>query len=303
MFIIGHFFTLRREPIAIPRTIVNNENMVSQSHMLNHRDLPIGVFDSGIGGLTVLRALEEALPNEHFLYLGDTARLPYGTKTPATILAYAQQNIAHLLQSDVKMVVIACNTASAVALSQLQKAFCSLPIVGVIKPGAIAACQTSSSHHIAVVATECTIQQQAYQRAIHHINEAATVTAISCSLFVQLAEEGWVDDDITTAICHRYLDPLFKNDPSIDCLLLGCTHFPVLIPALKQVLPQHIRIVDSAHTTAKTVMEQLKQENTLSDNNHHKQTQFLVTDGPERFRRLAEIFLGHNINSDQICLI
>lgn len=266
-------------------------------------NLPIGVFDSGIGGLTVLNALENSLPNEQFIYLGDTARLPYGTKSADTILRYAEQNVAHLLEFGVKMLVIACNTASAVALTSLQRQFPNIPIIGVIKPGAIAACQTTRSGYIAVIGTESTIRQRAYQEAIAEIHAKATIAAKSCSLFVPLAEEGWVDGEITVAICRHYLEPLLKEHPGIDCLLLGCTHFPVLLPALRQVLPDHIQIIDSAHTTAKTVTEQLRENNALSVKRSEQQTRFLVTDGPERFKRLAEIFLGRNVEHEHISLI
>ena len=191
------------------------------------RDLPIGVFDSGVGGLTVLGALQRQLPAENFLYLGDTARLPYGTKTPATVERYALQAVAALVQRGVKAVVVACNTASAAALPALAVAFPQLPLLGVIEPGAAAAVAASRTGRIAVIATEGTVRGEAYQLAIHRLNPAASVTAVAATLFVALAEEGWVTGPVAESIARRYLGRLFAAAGTApDVLVLGCTHFP-----------------------------------------------------------------------------
>ena len=191
-------------------------------------DRPIGVFDSGIGGITVLKALRAALPQEDLVYLGDTARLPYGTKSPETVTAYATQATKHLLGHDVKMIVIACNTASSVALGPLTKALAPIPVIGVIEPGARAGVKATKTGRIGVIATEATVKGGAYERAIRAVMPEATVRQAPCGLFVTLAEEGWVKGEVAEAAAKRYLTPLFKGRDAPDTLVLGCTHFPVL---------------------------------------------------------------------------
>ena len=211
-------------------------------------DRPVGVFDSGVGGLTVLNALVAALPHEHFLYLGDTARLPYGAKTADTVQRYSAQCAGRLVERDVKALVIACNTASAVALGALQSAYAPVPVIGVLEPGAQAAVAATRSGAIAVLATEGTIRGGAYERAIARRNPQATVRGIACPLFVALAEEGLVDGPIVELIAERYLAGVRELD--VDTVLLGCTHFPVLAAAIARVLGPQVRLVDSAATTA-----------------------------------------------------
>ncbi len=194
---------------------------------------PIGVFDSGVGGLTVLRALREALPAQDFIYLGDTARLPYGTKSPETVARYSLQCAAALLERGIGSLVVACNTASASALGALRERYPALPVIGVIEPGAEAAVAASASQHIAVIGTEGTIRGGAYQTAIHRRSPEARVTSCACSMFVALAEEGWTQGPVAEAVAHRYLDPIFDVADSPDCLVLGCTHFPALIDAIR----------------------------------------------------------------------
>lgn len=264
------------------------------------RDLPIGVFDSGVGGLTVLGALQQQLPHENFLYLGDTARLPYGTKTPATVERYALQAVAALVQRGVKAVVVACNTASAAALPALSVAFPQLPLLGVIEPGAAAAVSASRTGRIAVIATEGTVRGEAYQLAIHRLNPAAHVTAVAATLFVALAEEGWVSGEVAESIARRYLGPLFDAaGTSPDVLVLGCTHFPPLTAAIRAVIGPQVRIVDSAATTAAALASLLDVDRARPVGAAGR-AHFLVTDGVERFLRIGPGFLGHGIEQRDV---
>lgn len=266
--------------------------------------LPIGVFDSGIGGLTVLRALRRALPGESFVYLGDTARLPYGTKSAESVLRYSLQAAELLVKRGIKFLVIACNTASAVAVAALTEKFAPLPVIGVIVPGAEAGCSASRSGHIAVLATEGTVRGGAYQRAISAARPAAQVVAQPCSLFVALAEEGWTDGPIVEATAHRYLDALLASDPLIDTLLLGCTHFPVLTDALRRVVGPHITIVDSADTTAAALRRHPSLESSLlQPAAAAPRLALLATDAPERFARVGTRFLGEPIAAADVELV
>ncbi len=263
------------------------------------RDLPIGVFDSGIGGLTVLKALMARLPQERFLYLGDTARLPYGTKTAATVERYALQAVAELVRRGVKAVVVACNTASAAALPALAAAHPDLPVIGVIEPGAAAAVAATTSGRIAVLATEGTVRGGAYQRELLKRLPQAGVTAIPATLFVALAEEGWTDGEVAVAAARRYLAPLFGPGVAApDVLVLGCTHFPPMIDAIRQVVPQDVLVVDSAVTTAQA-LAQLLAESGLAGHGALA-AHFLVTDGEERFARVGPVFLGSSIDAAAI---
>lgn len=264
--------------------------------------LPIGVFDSGVGGLTVLTALQQQLPQESFLYFGDTARLPYGTKSQETVVRYARQATQLLVDRGVKFIVLACNTVSALALPTLQEEFPDLSILGVIEPGAVAACQASRDGLIAVIATEATINAQSYQQAIKQLRPEAKVTTQACSLFVALAEEGWMDGPITEAIAERYLRPLLLQSP--DCLVLGCTHFPVLIKAIQKVVGDKICIVDSAKTTASVAAKMLQYSGLTDQHAEGPATlQFLVTDDPKRFIKVAKPFLGMTLNVSDIELV
>ena len=265
---------------------------------------PIGVFDSGVGGLTVLRTLQEHLPQESFVYFGDMARVPYGTKSPSTVARYTLEAANFLLTQHIKLLVIACHTASTLALSTIEQAFEFLPIVGMIEPGAKAACHASKNGHIAVIATEATVKAQGYQRAIQTIRPQSTVVAQGCSVFVALAEEGWADGSVTESAAERYLGPLFNRQPRPDCLLLGCTHFPLLTPAIEKVIGKDIYIVDPAVETANTV-KQILQRHGLENLQSTDQaaTRFLVTDSPERFARVAQQFLQTPLHFEQIHLI
>jgi len=271
--------------------------------MARNDALPIGVFDSGVGGLTVLRALRQRLPNEQFIYLGDTARLPYGTKSSASVLRYSVQAADFLAGQGIKYLVIACNTASSVAVEALRERFAPIPVIGVIEPGSIAGCAASRSGHIAVLATEATVRGGAYQRAIARIKPDASVSAQACSLFVALAEEGWTEGQIAEAIAHRYVDGLFRDDPLIDTLLLGCTHFPVLAAALRAVVGPSVTIVDSAETTAQAVQAELQDLGLLRAQGPAMPPILQATDGPERFARVGSRFLGEAFDAERVELV
>jgi len=265
------------------------------------RRLPIGVFDSGIGGLTVLKALAERLPGEDFLYLGDTARLPYGTKTSSTVERYALQAVAELVRRGVKAVVVACNTASAAALPALAAAHPDLPVIGVIEPGAAAAVAATRSGRIAVLATEGTVRGGAYQREILRLLPRAEVTAMAATLFVALAEEGWTGGEVAIATARRYLSPLFaRADASPDVLVLGCTHFPPLAGVIREVTGEAVRIVDSAVTTAGALAQLLATRSVVAPAGAAGNVRFLVTDGEERFARVGPVFLGRDIQPADI---
>ena len=274
------------------------------------RDLSIGVFDSGVGGLTVLRALLERLPREDFVYLGDTARLPYGTKSPGSIRQYALQAAMQLQARGVKCLVVACNTASATALDALTRAFAPVPVIGVLEPGAAAACRATRRGRIVVLATESTVRGGAYQAAIARRLPDAVVTARACPLFVALAEEGWTEGPVVEGVVHRYLDDVFAAMDTAaaagrpDTLLLGCTHFPVLAPALERVLGPDVAIVDSAATTA-AALEQVLLQHELARPGAGPagRVRWLATDGAERFARVGGVFLGRPLQPADIEIV
>jgi glutamate racemase len=267
----------------------------------------IGVFDSGVGGLTVLRALRSVLPQERFVYLGDTARLPYGTKSAATVVRYSLQCADALVARGIRCLVVACNTASASALDALRLRYPGIPVVGVIEPGAAAAVAASRTRHIAVIGTEGTIGGGAYQAAIQRLDARVRVTAQACSLFVAVAEEGWVKGAIAEAIARRYLDPIFSDgrapgaDGGIpDTLVLGCTHFPVLAAAVRAILPDHVTLIDSAATVAAAVARQLP---AAANPSGRGSVNWLATDGAARFARVSGIFLGEALRPEDIEII
>ena len=266
---------------------------------------PIGVFDSGVGGLTVLRALRRALPCEDFLYLGDTARLPYGTKSGATVTRYALQTTKLLVDQGVKLLVVACNTASSVALPDLEAAYPGLPVIGVVEPGARASCESAPRGRIAVIATAGTVRGAAYQAAILKLRPEATIASRPCQVFVSLAEEGWVDGPIVEAAAARYLEPLMAEFPAggPDCLVLGCTHFPLLAPAIRKVLPDNVRLIDSAETTAQCVAQAMAAANLLNPCPNPGSERFFATDDPERFARVGETFLGRALAPADVTLV
>ncbi|NCC24783.1 MAG: glutamate racemase [Deltaproteobacteria bacterium] len=270
------------------------------------RNKPIGVFDSGTGGLTVLRALRSRLPYEDIVYLGDTARLPFGTKSGKTVTSYAMQAARYLAGQGIKMLVVACNTASAVALEALEEAFPDLPVQGVVEPGAEAACRATKAGHVLVLGTESTVRGGAYQRAIARRRPDIRVQSRACQLFVSLAEEGWIDGPVVEGAAARYLDEFFVG-PEIqapDCVLFGCTHFPVLRLAVESVVGRFgVAIVDSAETTAEAVGQVLAGQGLEREHDHPGTTRFCVTDSPDRFTRVGRIFLGRKVDPDHVSLV
>jgi glutamate racemase len=270
---------------------------------VTRQQLPIGVFDSGVGGLTVLQALRDRLPRERFIYLGDTARLPYGTKSAESIVRYSTQAASFLVGCGIKYLVVACNTASSVALEELRGRFEPLPVVGVIEPGAQAACDSSRSGHIAVIATEGTVRGGAYQNAIAAKLPNAVLASRACSLFVALAEEGWTQGEIAEATARRYLSDLIAADSQIDTLLLGCTHFPVLRDTLQRVVGERICIVDSAHTTAAFLDRDLSARGLHASEAQSGSVRFLATDSGERFARVGSLFLGESVAAEEVELV
>lgn len=272
------------------------------------RDLPIGVFDSGVGGLTVLRALRERLPGASFLYLGDTARLPYGTKSPDTVRRYAEQAAGVLIDRGVQALVIACNTASSAAVEHLQRSCAPIPVFGVIKPGAAAAVAASKGQEILVLATEGTVQGGAYERAIRALRPSAAVVSLPCPLFVAFAEEGWVDGPIAEAVARRYIAPVLAEHPGIDTVVLGCTHFPVLRGAISTAAGPTRHLVDSAATTASEVLLSLEGSfegsfEGLIPGEGRGEIRFLATDAPQRFARVGSVFLGEAITPAAVELV
>lgn len=269
-----------------------------QSTLRNQQNLPIGIFDSGVGGLTVYRALHERLPSEHFVYLGDTARVPYGTKSLSTVERYAIENAKFLEAHDIKLLVVACNTASALALPAIRESV-SLPVIGVIGPGARTAAQVAGGKTVAVIATEATVQSSAYAKSISKIDSSIQVIERACPLFVPLAEEGWADSDVARSVAEQYLGDLRELD--LGALVLGCTHYPILRELISQVVGTDVPLIDSGEATAREVQQLLKSndlvatgrtqelaERQLCDDLDH----FYVTDAAERFAKVAERFLG-----------
>jgi len=266
-------------------------------------EAPIGVFDSGVGGLTVLKALLAELPQERFIYLGDTARLPYGTKSRETVARYAAQAADALSEFGLKCLVVACNTAAAASLPTIGARLDGVPVVGVIEPGARAACAASLSGRIAVIGTEGTINGRAYEEAIRRYRKDATVAAFATPLFVALAEEGLCTGPVAVAIARHYLAGLCRADSAApDTLVLGCTHFPMLTDAIRAVVGDAINIVDSAQTTAREVRERIDAAGLRRDS-AAVAVRFLATDGVARFARIGSEFLGRSIAPAQVELI
>lgn len=261
--------------------------------------LPIGIFDSGVGGLTVYRALHNRLPNEHFIYLGDTARVPYGTKSLATVERYAVENSQFLASRGIKMLVVACNTASALALPKIREKI-GLDVVGVIGPGgrkAVEITKDKTNPKIGVIATEATIQSNAYAEAIRRASETAEIIQQGCPLFVPLAEENWTQEPETFSIARKYLQKLI--DKNIDALVLGCTHYPILRDVIQQTVGENVTLVDSGEATADEVATLLQEKELANPNKVTGKRRlcddldhFYVTDAADRFARVAERFLG-----------
>lgn len=252
----------------------------------------VGVFDSGIGGLTVLRKIFRELPGEGTLYLGDTARVPYGIRSAETIARYSFENTEFLVAKGVKLLVVACNTVSAVSLEEI-KARLSIPVIGVIEPGARAAVAATKNKRVAVVGTEATINSGAYCRIIKALDNGIDVTSLACPLFVPLAEEGLTDDDIALMVTEKYLGNI--RNSGIDTLVLGCTHYPLLRDVIAKVMGSGVTLVDSATETVREIKEVLTGYNLYNNSSVEPSRLFYVTDSPERFVRVGERFLGQKI--------
>jgi len=259
--------------------------------------LPIGIFDSGVGGLTVYRALHERLPNERFVYLGDTARVPYGTKSLATVERYAVENSRFLQSHGIKLLVVACNTASALALPAIRNAV-EVPVVGVIEPGARAAVLAADGGQIGVIATEATVQSHAYAKAIASIDPSLAVIEKACPLFVSLAEEGWAESDVARIVASDYLSEL--KGKSVEAVVLGCTHYPILRKVIADAVGFDVKLIDSGEATAGEVellLDRMQLANEIRIFNQERQLcddldHFYVTDAAARFAKVAERFLG-----------
>ena len=253
--------------------------------------LPIGIFDSGLGGLTVLKAVHRLLPNEHLIYVGDTARVPYGTKSPETIKKYAFQISFFLLQKKVKALVVACNSVSAVALKSLQGL--PIPVVGVIEPGARAAALATSNMKVGVVGTSATIRSHSYRAAIRRFSPKIRVHEEPCPLFVPLVEEGWTRHAVTLSVAQEYLSPLRKS--KLDTLVLGCTHYPLLKPILQSVMGHRVNLIDSAEETAKDVAQTLRINKLLNSSTNPGRMSFFVTDNSASFALNGRKFFGPSL--------
>ena len=260
---------------------------------MSNQDSPIGVFDSGIGGLTVLQEIIQTLPKENTVYLGDTARAPYGTKSVETVLRYSYENSEFLIEKGVKVVVVACNTSTAIALGQLRSRL-NLPVVGVIEPGVRRAIKSTKNKKVGVIGTEATIQSGAYTHALKAVDASIEVYSRACPLFVPLVEEGWTDNEVVEMTAKAYLQG-FKQS-GIDTLVLGCTHYPLLKKAIRNFLGRRVRLVDSAEETAKEVESMLKADSSLRKNGKGAHS-FFVTDAPERFIKVGRRFLGEKVES------
>jgi glutamate racemase len=259
---------------------------------LRLNDAPIGVFDSGLGGLTVVRALRARMPRESLVYVGDTARVPYGPKSPDTVRRYALQIAEWLRAQGVKMIVVACNTATAHALDELQHTL-TIPVIGVVEPGARAAVAVTSGARIGVIGTAGTIASGAYERAIHRLAPTAEIHAIACPLLVPLVEEGWIDHPATRLIAREYLMPL--QHARIDTLVLGCTHYPLLAPTIAEQMGSTVRLIDSAHETAAEAFRTLSDAGQLTSRVDEPVLRYVASDAPDRFLALARRFLDDAI--------
>jgi glutamate racemase len=259
---------------------------------MSKKDRPIGVFDSGIGGLTVLKEIIKELPDEDTIYLGDTARVPYGIRSPETVTRYSFENTKFLFSKNIKLLVVACNTASSVSLEAIKSSI-SIPVVGVIEPGVKAAMKATRNKKVGVIGTEATIKSNAYTKAIKSIDKDIEVFGLACPLFVPLVEEGWTDGNIVTLIIERYLKEMKNN--SIDTLVLGCTHYPLLKRVISLVIGENVQLIDSAIEVAQEIKAILEIIDLKRQQTGETLREFYVTDSPERFVMVGERFLDNKI--------
>ncbi|MCE5194513.1 MAG: glutamate racemase [Nitrospiraceae bacterium] len=259
---------------------------------MTDKNSPIGVFDSGIGGLTVLKEIFRSLPEESTIYLGDTARVPYGIRSPETVMRYSFENTQFLVSKGIKLLVIACNTVSSISLDAIRDKV-SIPVIGVIEPGAYAAFKTTKNKKIGIIGTEATIQSNAYKKAVNAIDSRIEVTGIPCPMFVPLVEEGWTDGAIAEMIAEEYLK--FIKQRGIDTLVLGCTHYPLLKNVISKVMGNSVSLIDSAVETAKNTSDVLTNKTIKAFSGGKVYREFYVTDSPERFIKVGERFLEQKI--------
>lgn len=259
---------------------------------MNKKNRPIGVFDSGIGGLTVLKEIVKEMPGEGTIYLGDTARVPYGIRSSETVIRYSFENTRFLFSKDIKLLVVACNTASSVGLDKI-KSVVPIPVIGVIEPGAKAAVKATRNKKIGIIGTEATIRSDSYTRLIKVIDRDVEVSGLPCPLFVSLVEEGWTEGDIVTQIAERYLKEI--KGKGIDTLVLGCTHYPLLKQVISKVMGEGVRLIDSAVEVAKEVKAILEISGLKRKQKERPLREFYVTDSPDRFIKVGERFLENKI--------
>ena len=254
---------------------------------------PIGVFDSGIGGLTVVKRLASTLPSEDIIYFGDTAHVPYGSKSNSTVIEYSIQNTNFLLCKNVKAIIVACNTASSVAINDLKEKF-DIPIIGMIEPGAEMAIKETKNKRIGVIGTRSTIGNRAYSKEIKRLDNNVKVFEKACPLFVPLAEEGWIGHKATYEIAEEYLEEL--RNLEIDTLVLGCTHYPILAGVIQKVMGDHLALIDSGVASAELVKKELQEKGLENDEREKGKSEFYVSDIPTTFKTVAELFLGRPVN-------
>ena len=291
----------RRQGLALPSRAASLQNLRSTkdappdfSERGGTKRERIGIFDSGVGGLTVMAAIQRLLPNESLVYLGDTARVPYGNKSADTILRYTEECCTFLAAKNVKAIVVACNTASAHAFPYLTHKF-HFPVMGVIAPGVECALRTTRNRHIGVIGTEATIQSDVYAKELKKRENDVTITSLACPLFVPLVEEDWLDNEVTMAAAKKYLADL--NQDGVDTLILGCTHYPLLKRIIAKVVGEKVRLVDSAEAVALALQELLQEKSLLSEQTEGASSQLYVTDLSSRFENIARRFLNRAVPS------
>ena len=260
------------------------------------KEKPIGVFDSGIGGLTVVKRVSSTLPNENIIYFGDTARVPYGSKSNSTVIEYALQDAKFLINKNVKAIVVACNTVSSISLKELRNNF-NVPIIGMIEPGAKYAVKETKNGRIGVIGTRATINNKAYSTEIKRIKPEIKVFEKACPLFVPLAEEGWVNHKATYEIAEEYLKEL--KDLNIDTLVLGCTHYPILADVIQEIIGENVKLIDSGIASAEVVNQELDRIDLHTNKYSQGNQDFYVSDIPVKFKEVAELFLGKEVSQIQ----
>ena len=253
---------------------------------------PIGIFDSGIGGLTVAKRIIAMLPNENIVYFGDTARVPYGSKSNETVVEYSYQDAQFLINKNVKLIIVACNTASSIAIDKLKEKF-DIPIIGMIEPGTHLALESTKNGKIGVIGTEATISNRAYSNELHSINKDLSIIEKPCPLFVPIAEEGWLDHEATKLIAREYLQDLI--DFGVDTVILGCTHYPLLSGVIQKIMGDDVKLIDSGMAASLEVEDYLNGRGVRNDSNQLGTHQFYVSDLPAKFKSVAERFLGTEV--------